>query len=138
MKINQFLSLPPETLTRTLPDIGDNLGFIALAAPGVMKGFQAKRITTTSFDEVIFENDQWVVRGDCTIDQKINGSVTWRSYQADGDDILAGCQREGWLGETWPYHVCNKEGWVDKQAFCDAYAVAYYHKNMSKARALDS
>jgi hypothetical protein len=36
MKINQFLSLPPETLTRTLPDIGDNLGFIALASPGVM------------------------------------------------------------------------------------------------------
>jgi hypothetical protein len=138
MKINQLLSLPPETLTRNLPYIGDNLGFIALASPGVMKGFQAKRITTTSFDDVIFENHQWVVRGDCTIDQKINGAVTPRSYQADGDDILAGCQREGWLGETWPYHVCNKEAWVDKQAFCDAYAVAYYHKNMSKARALDA
>ena len=137
MKINQLLRLPPETLTRTLPDIGDNLGFIALSSPGVMKGFQAKRITTTSFDEVIFENHQWVVRGDCTIDEKINGAVTPRSYQADGDDILDGCQRGGQLHETWPYHVCLKD-WVDKQAFCDAYAVAYYHKNMSKARALDA
>jgi len=137
MKINQFLSLPPKTLTRTLTNIGDNLGFIALASPGVMKGFQTKRIMTTSFDEVIFENDQWVVRGDCTIDEKINGAVTPRSYQADGDDILDGCQANGKLHETWPYHVCQKD-FVDKQAFCDAYAVAYYHKNMSKARALDA
>ena len=137
MKINQFLRLPPETLTRTLTDIGDNLGFIALASPGVMKGFQVKRITTTSFDEVIFENNQWLVRGDCTIDEKIKGAVSPRSYQADGDNILDGCQKGGKLHETWPYQVCSKE-WVDKQAFCDAYAVAYYHKNMSKARALDA
>jgi hypothetical protein len=136
MKIEQFLKLPPETLTIFLSDgrLGDNLGFAALTSPGVFKEFTCKRIKTTSFDDVIFENKQWVVRGDATIDQKIGGKIGPQSYQADGDDILDGCHQTGRVGDTWPYHVCQKE-WVDKQAFCDAYAVAWYHKNMSKARA---
>lgn len=123
MRIHDLLKMSPETLLIHSGALGT-----ALADREVIQSYWPFKSKSRSFDDIIYQNDTWLVRGDATVESK----VPRRGYQIEGSDILDGTSRKSKLQDFWPYHVCQKT-WVNAQDFCNAYCLAFVHLSMIRA-----
>ena len=128
MTVQKFINLDPKTHT-------GKLNLSQLASVQSVKEYDAKKIRHSSFNEIIYKNEMWYVRGDSTIESC--GSNTLRRYQCDGDDIRDGLRSRGgdfYYHNTWLHHIFQKNiSLQNKTLFAEAFYIAYRHKMRMEA-----
>jgi len=128
LTVEYLIDLHPNTHTAKL-----NLS--QLASVQCVKDYDAKKIRFSSFNEIIYNNEMWLVRGDSTIESC--GTNPLRSYQCDGNRIREGLhslRKPGRYGDTWLCQIFGKAISIEnKKLFAEAFYIAYRHKMRMEA-----